>query len=115
FGTVGFAEARVELITQHAGCSRPAFYQYFSSKDDVFWALANLLAKEMVGLAKQLDRVTPDEEGLENLTAWIDAFMQLHEDWAPVFTSYQAATRDHEPEARGAVNVNARNVEALLR
>jgi len=36
FDEVGFNDARVELITKRAGCSRPAFYQYFSSKDDVF-------------------------------------------------------------------------------
>ena len=59
FDEVGFAEARVELITERAGCSRPAFYQYFSSKDDVFWTLAGQLGQEMVALAKRLEPVTP--------------------------------------------------------
>ncbi|HEV7720828.1 MAG TPA: TetR/AcrR family transcriptional regulator, partial [Iamia sp.] len=114
FAEVGFNEARVELITKRAGCSRPAFYQYFSSKDDVFWALAGQLGKEMVAQAKQLERVTPDAEGLAHLTEWIDAFMALHEAWAPVFASFQAASRDHEPQARSSSGVADRTGLALL-
>ena len=63
FADVGFNEARVELITKRAGCSRPAFYQYFSSKDDVFWQLAGQLGHEMVQLGHRLDPVTPDADG----------------------------------------------------
>ena len=57
FGEVGFPEARVELITKRAGCSRPAFYQYFSSKDDVFWQLAGQLGREMVQLGHRLEPI----------------------------------------------------------
>ena len=32
FAEHGYHDARVELITEAAGCSRPAFYQYFSSQ-----------------------------------------------------------------------------------
>jgi len=115
FAEAGFAEARVELITEKAGCSRPAFYQYFSSKDDVFWALAGLLGKEMVGLAKRLGTVTPDADGLAHLTGWVGDFMALHEAWAPVFASFQAASRDHEPQARRSSGVVDRTSLALLR
>jgi AcrR family transcriptional regulator len=115
FGEHGYAEARVELITEKAGCSRPAFYQYFSSKDDVFWALAGQLAKAMVAQAKRLEKVTPDAAGLAHLTAWLVEFMDLHEAWSPVFAAYQAATRDHEPEARGSADVSDRTGVALLR
>ena len=52
FAESGFDGARVELITERAGCSRPAFYQYFSSKDDVFWKLASRLGHEMVELGE---------------------------------------------------------------
>jgi AcrR family transcriptional regulator len=100
FGAVGFAESRVELITERAGCSRPAFYQYFSSKDAVFWVLAGELGQEMVALAERLERVTPDRGGVAHLTDWIGQFMALHEAWSPVFASFQAASRDHQPEVR---------------
>jgi AcrR family transcriptional regulator len=115
FGKDGFAESRVELITERAGCSRPAFYQYFSSKDDVFWALARQLGHEMVELAERLERVTPDSDGLDHLTEWIGRFMALHEAWSPVFASFQAASRDHQPEARRSSGVADRTGLALLR
>jgi AcrR family transcriptional regulator len=115
FGVHGYADARVELITEKAGCSRPAFYQYFSSKDDVFWALAGQLAKALVDQARRLGRVTADAEGLQHLTAWLFEFMDLHEAWSPVFAAYQAATRGHEPEARASADVSDRTGLALLR
>lgn len=114
FADVGYADARVELISERAGCSRPAFYQYFSSKDDVFWQLAAGLGREMVGLAKSLGPVSPDDEGLAHLTAWIGEFMDLHEAWAPVFASFQAASRGHEPEARRSGTISDRTGLALL-
>ena len=115
FAEAGFAESRVELITARAGCSRPAFYQYFSSKDDVFWALATQLGEEMVALAESLERVTPGREGLGRLTEWVGRFMALHEAWAPVFTSFQAASRDHEPQARRSGGIADRTGVAVLR
>ena len=115
FAEAGFADARVELITERAGCSRPAFYQYFSSKDDVFWALAALLGKDMVTQAKRLGQVTPDADGLAHLTEWIDEFMALHEAWAPVFASFQAASRDHEPRLQRSGGIADRTGLALLR
>ena len=115
FAEAGFSDARVELITEKAGCSRPAFYQYFSSKDDVFWALAARLGKEMVALADQLGRVTPDAEGLDRLTTWIGDFMDLHEANAPVFASFQAASRGHQPLARSSSGISDRTGDALLR
>jgi AcrR family transcriptional regulator len=115
FGEVGFSAARVELITEKAGCSRPAFYQYFSSKDDVFWALAGDLGHEMVDLAERLDRVTPDAAGLARLRTWITEFMDLHEAHAPVFAGFQAASRDHQPQVRSSSGISERTGDALLR
>lgn len=115
FAEVGFADARVELITMRAGCSRPAFYQYFSSKHDVFWSLAGQLGKEMVALAERLGRVTADADGLAHLTDWVGEFMALHEAWAPVFESFQAASRDHRPGVRSSADISQRTGLALLK
>ncbi len=115
FAEAGFAEARVELITERAGCSRPAFYQYFSSKDDVFWALAAQLGQAMIALAERLGRVAPDAAGLAHLRGWIADFLTMHEAWAPVFASFQAASREHQPEARRSVGIADRTGLALLR
>lgn len=115
FADVGYSDARVELITERAGCSRPAFYQYFSSKDAVFWALAADLGKAMVDVAKRLEPVTPDAEGLARLRAWIDDFMDLHAAYAPVFAAFQAASRDAKPLARSSSGISDRTGDALLR
>jgi AcrR family transcriptional regulator len=115
FAETPYADARVEQITERAGCSRPAFYQYFSSKDDVFWALATQLGREMVGLAHRLEPIAPDEEGLARLTAWVDEFMALHEAWAPVFAVFPAASRGDEFRAAGSGAISATTSRALLR
>jgi AcrR family transcriptional regulator len=115
FGEVGFHDGRVELITERAGCSRPAFYQYFSSKDDVFWTLARRLGHAMVDLGAQLGAVTPDVAGVAEVRAWLGAFAELYDDHAPVFTAFQAAIRDHEPLARGSSSISDRLGDALLK
>ncbi|TMK89290.1 MAG: TetR family transcriptional regulator, partial [Actinobacteria bacterium] len=59
FGEHGFHDTHVELITEAAGCSRPSFYQDFSSKDNVFWRLAGELAAAIEELAGGLRPVAP--------------------------------------------------------
>jgi AcrR family transcriptional regulator len=115
FGEVGFNEAKVELITERAGCSRPAFYQYFSSKDAVFRQLAGRLGHEMVELADGLPRVGPDAGGVATLTAWVEDFVRLYEAHAPVFVAFQAASRDHDQLVRSSHGISDRTGDALLR
>ncbi len=115
FGEVAYSEAKVEQITERAGCSRPAFYQYFSSKEEVFWALATELAGEMVDLSDQLGPVTADEAGLATLTAWIDDFMALYEAWAPVFRAFPDATRAERGQLSRSGSVADRAATSLLR
>jgi AcrR family transcriptional regulator len=115
FAEVGFNEARVELITQRAGCSRPAFYQYFSSKDDVFWKLARELGGKLVDLGGRLEPIGPDTEGVERLVTWIDDFTRLYQGYSPIFSAFQAASRDHESLAEQSTAFSARLDTALLR
>ena len=114
FAQTAFPEARVEQITDLAGCSRPAFYQYFSSKDEVFWTLAAMLGEEMVALADRLDAVTGDEAGLAAVTRWVGEFMELHEQWAPVFRSYPDAARSGRARAGRSAAVADRTSDRLL-
>jgi AcrR family transcriptional regulator len=115
FADVGFNEARVELITREAGCSRPAFYQYFSSKEDVFWKMAAELGEKMVDLSRRLDPVGPDAEGMATLAGWIDEFTTLYQAYAPIFSAFQAASRDHESRAQRSTNFSSQIDTALLR
>lgn len=115
FEEFSYPEARVEQITEKAGCSRPAFYQYFSSKDDVFWTLATDLGQEMVGLADRLEQVTPDETGLATLTRWIDDFMTLYEQWAPVFRAFPDANRAGSRQGARPGSIATHTVKRLLK
>ncbi|WP_019928009.1 TetR/AcrR family transcriptional regulator [Nocardia sp. BMG111209] len=47
FESVGFLDARVELITTEANVSYGTFYRYFESKEDVFGELSTRLFEEM--------------------------------------------------------------------
>jgi AcrR family transcriptional regulator len=115
FGDVGFDGARVELITERAGCSRPAFYQYFSSKDDVFWKLAGRLGHEMVALADALGSVSADAKGVAALQGWIDDFAAMHQQYAAIFASFQAAARDQPATGQSSISVSDQTAVALLR
>lgn len=97
FGQHGFHGTRVELITEASGCSRPAFYQYFSSKDDVFWSLAGHLGRELGSLAERLGQPTADADGIDELEAWIGPLVDLYQAYQPVFVSFREAVREDEP------------------
>ena len=115
FAEVGFDGARVELITEKAGCSRPAFYQYFSSKDDVFWKLAGRLGREMVTLGDGLGTVTRDADGVAALAKWVDSFVSLHETYSAVFASFQAASRDRPTTGQSSVSISDQLGAAIAR
>ncbi len=88
FAERGFQDTNVELISFAAGCSRPAFYQYFSSKEDVFWRLAGHLARDLGGLAEQLDDIEADARGVAALDGWLDRLVDLYTEYRRVFFSF---------------------------
>lgn len=89
-----YHDTTVERITEAAGCSRPAFYQYFSSKEELFWRLAGHFANDMGELTEGIGAVTPDAEGLDHLRRWLDAFIDLCTQYHPILSGYRAAPRD---------------------
>jgi AcrR family transcriptional regulator len=111
---VGFDELRVDLIAERAQCSRPTFYQYFSSKRDVFWTLARQLGDEMVSLADTLPDVTPDRRGLAQLTRWVASFMELHHRWAPVFAEFPAASLGRPAVLQESQTFSTKTAAALV-
>ncbi len=98
FAEHGFHDAKVELIADAAGCSRPAFYQYFASKADVFWRLAGHLGRELEVLVAALPDPTPDAAGVEALDRWIDGVVEVHQAYQPVLLSFPAAFRETRPD-----------------
>ncbi|HEX5367657.1 MAG TPA: TetR/AcrR family transcriptional regulator [Acidimicrobiales bacterium] len=114
FAEHGFHDASVELIAEAAGCSRPAFYQYFSSKEDVFFRLANDLAAGMGRLGDELGTVAADASGVDHLRSWLGDLADLQATYAPVFMVFQVATRDEARTRRASRGISRRMGEAIL-
>lgn len=114
FAEHGYHETRVELITEAAGCSRPAFYQYFSSKEDLFWKLAGHLARAMGELAETVEVTTPDADGLAHIRTWLDELIDLSTAYAPIMTGFQAAVRERTPDSGEFRQIGGRLGDAIL-
>ena len=93
FGQHGFHGTRVELITERAGCSRPSFYQYFSSKEDVFWHLARDLSVALNRVVDTLGDVGPTRGGVEHVAEWFDSMVDVYVEYSPIFAAFPAAVR----------------------
>ena len=79
FGNRGYRACRVEHITAAVGCSRPSFYQYFSSKQDLFRQLAGQVAREQFRITEAMGAITPDTAGWHALRSWLEASADLYE------------------------------------
>jgi len=113
FGETGYHACRVERITELAGCSRPSFYQYFSSKEDLFRQLAGQVARRLGESTQQLAPVTPDAAGWDELRRWIERYAEIYDDYEPVFAAFAVAASSDETVATGAERVRSRDVTAL--
>jgi AcrR family transcriptional regulator len=113
FGEVGYEACRVERITEVAGCSRPSFYQYFSSKEDLFRQLAGEVARALFAVIDGMGQVTPDEDGWQALRDWLGAYADLYERYWPVFAAFAAAEGVDDEVAAGAARVGDREIASL--
>ncbi|WP_063058018.1 TetR/AcrR family transcriptional regulator [Nocardia sienata] len=93
FETVGFLDARVELIAQEAGVSYGTFYRYFESKDDVFGELSNRLFEDM----HRREPAAADLSPAERLIASNRSYYQAYRRNAPMMAIIeQVATFNEE-------------------
>jgi AcrR family transcriptional regulator len=113
FGEVGYHACRIERITERAGCSRPSFYQYFSSKEDLFRQLAGEVAREIARIDGGMGDITPDRAGWYALRGWLEASGALYEAYWPVFTAFDAALGSDDALASGARRVGDRMARVL--
>lgn len=93
FESVGFLDARVELIAQEAGVSYGTFYRYFESKDDVFGELSNRLFEDM----HRREPAAADLSPAERLIASNRSYFQAYRRNAPLMAIIeQVATFNEE-------------------
>jgi AcrR family transcriptional regulator len=113
FGEVGYHDCGIIRITEVAGCSRAAFYQYFSSKEDVFRHLAGQVARQLMASAESMDAVTPDADGWATLRAWVERQGDIYTRYEPVFRAFQAAAESDDAVASGSNRIQQRTVAAV--
>jgi len=113
FGEDGYHQCGVSRITEVAGCSRASFYQYFSSKEDVFRRLAGDVASQLMASTDALPDITPDDAGWKALRAWIERHAEIYGDYEPVFQAFQAAAESDEAVASGATRIAGHEVRTI--
>jgi AcrR family transcriptional regulator len=110
FGELGYHQCRVQRITELAGCSRVSFYQYFSSKEDLFRHLAGRLAKRLGELVDGLPPITGDEAGRDALVRYFEEYSLIYDEYQPIFVAFQTAAASDEVMAEGAQRIGSRVV-----
>ena len=91
FAQRGFHAARVDDIVKLARTSHGTFYLYFSNKEELFHALAQEVADEMIGLADSLPPIDPGPDGRAELRAWLHRFFDVYEHYGPVIRAWTEA------------------------
>ena len=91
FAARGYHAARVDDVVKAAKTSHGTFYLYFSSKEDLFRALATEVAQAMVGLARDLPVLTDDGASFAALNDWLERFDRLYAKHGPVIRSWTEA------------------------
>src|SRR5256884_4276727 len=91
FAQRGFHAARVDDIVKLAKTWHGTFYLYFSNKEELFRALAQEVAGEMISLADSLPPIDPGPEGRAELRAWLARFVEGYEHYGPVIRAWTEA------------------------
>ena len=105
FGRLGYADTRVEDIIGEAGISRPTFYRYFKSKEDVFDAVDEVVS--MSFLQTWTSAVASVEDPVQKLEKGVDAYLQ----WLYATGPVAGTTRRHSTHPR--LHIAKRREEGL--
>lgn len=60
FGRYGLRRTSMDLIAQAAGVSRPALYQHYAGKQEIFRAVAERAIDQLIGRAEEIGQATGD-------------------------------------------------------
>src|SRR5204863_3719187 len=98
FAAHGFHEASMDEIAQHAGISKPMIYNYFGSKEGLYFAYIELAGQRLLARMAEAARGVDDSQGFDaerRLLASSLAFFahvdERREEWAVLFGEF--ATR----------------------
>jgi len=105
FGRLGYADTRVEDILEEAEISRPTFYRYFKSKEDVFDAVDEVVSKSF--FQTLTSAVASVDDPLQKLEKGIDAYLQ----WLYATGPVAGTTRRHPTHPQ--LHIAKRREEAL--
>lgn len=113
FAETDYRSCRVEQISDAAGCSRSAFYQYFSSREDLFRKLSGQVARSLYVVTEGLPQITADVRGRLAIREWLQQFGEIYDEFAPVFTVFATAAELDQQVESGAGRVSMRHAAAL--
>jgi AcrR family transcriptional regulator len=113
FGDEGYHRTSVARISEQATCSRVAFYQYFSSKEDVFSSLAGQVARAISASTEAIDPLAPDAGGWDALRAWVGRYGDIHEHYGPIFQALPAALAEDAKTIAAAARLRDETVDRL--
>lgn len=113
FGEVGYEQCRVGRITEAAGCSRVSFYQYFSSKEDVFRQLSAVVYRELNEAVASVGAITSDAAGHRALADWFGRYGVIYDRYEPVYAAFQTATSRDAELTQGARKATSRTLQAF--
>jgi len=105
FGRLGYGDTRVEDILEEAGISRPTFYRYFKSKDELFDAVDEVVSVSF--LQTWTSAVTSVDEPAEKLEKGVDAYLQ----W--LYATGPVASTSRRLSTHPRVSVATRREEGL--
>ena len=113
FDEVGYHQCSIDNITTYAGCSRVSFYQYFSSKEDVFRRLAARVARQLNASTDRLDPLTPDAAGWIALREWVARFAEIYARYSAVFRSFPKAAESDTTLVGDSVRTASRYISGI--
>jgi len=113
FGDEGFHQCSIARISEKANCSRVSFYQYFSSKEDVFSSLAGQVSRQISASTEAIDPLTPDAGGWEGLRAWVARYGDIHARYGPIFRALPAALEEDDGLHAGAARLRDQSVARI--
>ena len=116
FADRGYHAARVDDIVKAAEVSHGTFYLYFSSKQDLFRAIAESIASDMVALSRELP--SPDGGDESAFRAWLERFHDLyarHGKFLRTWTEAEVVDSDLGRTARDLVTEFSRQLATRVR